>query len=551
MTAATASSAPSAVEYMFTPATPPDVCALLRYMYADRRAPVPRELRVRYASQTMHLLCGCRWLGGGSDGFVLQIGRRVVKVREITTDHCLRFAAREIVAGTLARLLAMPHVAPLAEWRLWAGEDSGLCARSMATAISAQIAGSPRVHDFIEMLPDRDVRTRAYAHWCASHSAEFKRERRELVRALSAPQYAAHIEGQYARQRAAYLHTLERPHAFAVLTMPLGGQRTMFAMLMADTTPWDRRWVSPRMWPVMRAHLCVLAHTLYALQMRYAFMHSDLNMSNIVLADARDLPAALRTMWLPADPWPSAAHVTPGAGVTLRDLDGMVPTIIDLSLATVDYRLAADTLGIAQNARTAPAARSLLDRRQQYSRTTDLRRLGLYLAYALASTCHHLVAPSRQGPPDAQRWLHTLRERVDRRFAIVAVAMTTVSAQWAELVRGRPELAADAFRVPSKLPVDRRTPTFGGFVANVRAVQRYLRSVLQLLDPERRPNAEMHREAGALWPQHRLMMDALEVLVVDLNPHMDYVQRMYEAHERADDPLLPENVLRWLPPRDR
>jgi len=241
----------------------------------------------------------------------------------------------------------------------------------------------------------------------------------------------------------------------------------------------------------------------------------------------------------------------------MRDLDGMVPTIIDISLASMDYRLAADTLGIAQNARTAPAARSLLDRRQHYSRTTDLRRLGLYLAYALASTCHHLVPPhhhhhaNNQAAPDAQRWLATLRERVDRRFALVAVAMTTVSAQWAELVRTRPDLADEAFKKPSRLPVDRRTPTFAGFVAQVRLVQRYLRAVLQLLDADRRAGPEMVREAAALWPQHRAMMEALEVLVVDLNPHMDYAQRVFEAHERADDPLLPENVLRWIPPRDR
>jgi len=543
------------MDHVLTDRMPSELRALLRLMLAAPHERVPSELRVRYASTTMHRLANCTWLGGGSDGFVLRQDDRVYKIRELVSDRCLRYIGREIAAGLLARVLHMPFVTPLLEWRVWVGEDSPLCARRVAYEIRTRVTSAPAVCDLIETLPSRDVRTRAYSHWCASHDPEFKAARRELARSLSAADFAVRVEGSYVDARAKYLtDELSRPHAFVVLTMPARGRRTLYAALTDPQLPWERRLVAPRQWSVLRAHICVLAHSLYALQTRYAFMHSDLNMSNLVLEPMNKLPRHYEQMWLPDDQWPNAAHVAAGPLVTMRDLDGEVLSLIDVSLASVDFQVAADALGVAPDGRTDPSVRALLARRQQYSRTTDLRRLGLYLAYALLSACAHCVQAPHPRPegwaPEPRRWLAAMRERVDHRFALVATAMTTASAQWADLVRTRPDLADAVFEVPATLPVDRRTRTFASFVRHSRTLQTHLRRVLRLLDPDRRPGGD-EAEAARLWLGHAAMTEMVELMVVDLNPHMDYAQRVYEPNERQDDPLLPENVLAWLPGRRR
>jgi hypothetical protein len=233
-------------------------------------------------------------------------------------------------------------------------------------------------------------------------------------------------------------------------------------------------------------------------------------------------------------------------------------------LATVDYEaVACPRLDVLPGGASEPHAKKLLGRTLPFEPTADTRRLGLLMAWGVLAEVDALLdRHTRVGDQDL---LLGLRARLDWRFVLLATGLATPAAAWLALCASEPEFAEREFEPNPLMPASPHTYVFAKFVDEYATLQRAMRGVLQLVrgvplrtigggatanrtaspTPDERRN-----EQQLLWAVRTTIKQDVAVaalLVRDLNPHLDFVTRVCGLVALDSDPLLPQNVLRWLP----
>lgn len=544
---------------------------------------LPPNLQTQYCGSTIHMLDGARWLGGGTDGCVfelegphrpvaanqsanrLQASRatedtsmrgRVLKVREISCEQDKLAALREVCSGALLRAARVPFVVHIYRWNLWRGERSGIVSNSLSKQITLQLnRPNGQVFEFFETLP-RQLRDQAYEHWCNSYAPGFRQRKDRSIK---------HLHEQYAKMRTQYLSNRLKPgraQLYMTMEMPLMGSRTLQTAMFSRDVEANERLCAPRQWPQCRAIMIAVCHILYALQQRYRFMHGDLNLANISLEQVEQLPVDMRDMWMPVDTRhasdPQNQNQNQTRPLDLGALNGHVPRLIDISLATVDYRrVVCPTLDILPGGSSEPAAKYLLDRTMRFEPTADTRRMGLLMAWGVLDA--FLTLSEKTGSKDDEL-LHDLRATLDWRFVLFVTGLTTPAASWLDLCTREPDLTTRRFEHNPLMPAQPFSATFAEFVEKYSVLQRGMRGILHLVRgppndhhvTPRSPQARdsRRREHQLLWAVKSTAPKTIETvlnLIRDLNPHLDYAVRVCGLQTYDDDPLLPHNILRWIP----
>jgi hypothetical protein len=190
-----------------------------------------------------------------------------------------------------------------------------------------------------------------------------------------------------------------RQRPLVLIKQKFGGETTLHDS-MNEEKQHNRMMLSTAKWPLLRARIAVLCHMLYTLQKRYGFVHGDLHTNNITLTsmDAETMrskaPAyATGVMWLLR----KGRRVSDGQWETrtedidfVSDLDSTTLTLIDFGLASVDKENATVRDVMKRDAKhflNDVSMQSLINACGNYryvtSRSTDLRRLALYLAMTI------------------------------------------------------------------------------------------------------------------------------------------------------------------------
>jgi len=554
---------------------------------------LPPNLLIRFCDHNINKLANAQYIGAGTDGAVFKKGnsigapaapthnrhlqsqgtlqsafgaaappppppaptpaaQRVIKVREIITGSDRHAALREVAIGLLMSALDAPFIAHVLDWNVWRGETNGTAPNRITSSICHQLEtyhklpGNGNIAELYELLPS-DVRDRAILHWCETRVPGF-RDRKDRP--------TAQLHKEYTDLRVAYLAERlaksSRHQYYLTLEMPLLGSETLEHAMFSRKLPWSQRLMAPEQWPHLRAILLAIAHQLHVLQRRYRLMHGDFNLRNIVLQKCAQLPPEMCDMWVPSS---TQGQWRP---LTLADLGGRVPRFIDISLASCDYdRVVAPTLHLSQF--EEPKSRdgvafgvvdNVFGRSMQYDPTADMRRLGLLLAWNLIDSVERCIDNTK--PPAACAAL--IRKQVDHRLAVVVVALNTIDQQWIELAK-HPQAGTAVWARNPYMLADRHTPTFQQFTEKYRALQRHLRTIAHVLaPPPPSTTAAVAAEDAQLLATMKLMqrptIEIVQHLIMDLNPHLDYLHRVGSRPVRTiweDHPLLPCNVPRWLP----
>lgn len=557
--------------------TPPHVRNLLRVYLDHTRVPSTMDVHL-LGLLGQSRLANCTYVGCGSDGAVFRwptISRQrlagdtvVLKVRELFDEFDWGSTCREALQGHVALAARALFVVGVERLEFWRGESTtdvreqrgcNAVSRHVNHLLARERTAANYVIELLELMDLPETRLAAMRDWCMAHAPEcpdaaprlagVRRRHADTAQLLA---QRASIEAAYAWMRAEYLARKPCRQVYALLHQRPGGEFSLDTRLVAHATAeLGDCWLAPAHWPTLRAHVLTLAHMLYVLQRTAGFMHGDLTPKNIVLRAERFLPGELRAFWLPEDRGARDAAGRPCYSMrplTVEQLHGLVPSLIDLSRSSFSSCVAAEALHISAapgTAELAPVA-VLVARPHRYSRIVDLQRLGLYLCLAVASCMHRdLAAGAVSARRDCQPWL---RERFDWRALTAIMCLFSVPADWLELARDPDAGGAAKFSQPAGLAT-RKTPSFREFVGKMLAVQQYLRVLLRLVHPQTRDTDATRQAAGELVARHlvgrtRAVSELLEHLVFDLNPFSHYALR-HGCQEWPDNPLLPEQVLAW------
>lgn len=529
------------------------------------------------------LLKGCEYMGGGSEGYVLKFtepgpfkSKRVVKVRELHTEYSRRSLVRELANCLFvteqpgSRIPPVPFLGRMINWNLWNGSLAVGDRRgdtSIATNINVLLghdASSPDyVIDFMEFVPDQAIREKICKLWLRSISAD---EMQHLERS-HLTDHKAPIEHRYAASRANHFRGIgasDLPQLYATITQNCEGSCNMSDLLQMPNADTNREqiygtcWTAEPCWTEFSSNFLVILHQIYTLQTRYHMMHMDFQTGNIVFMDSKTLPGSYANMWRPLAP--PRGHVNRGGilsrPISIDELGRRVPIIIDLSQASFHFEAAAERLKISASKTDQDAAgravRIALGRNHIYSRTTDLRRLGLYFCYAMVhnvAVCFNLQRNlSQSAHAFYHGWASALRQNIGIRFARVAADMMAVPRAWLELARNntgglaQQTVESEHFSAP-------RCQTVEVFVARMIRLQSFLQLIQCIVHPN---YAASFPDSGSLMEhmkkieiQQRPTRQLIGDLIWDLNSMTDFIIQKGGCPELAADPLLPENIIRW------
>jgi hypothetical protein len=400
------------------------------------------------------------------------------------------------------------------------------------------------IQEIFEILPSA-VRDRAYEHWCETRDPSFR---------LRHDRSSDYLHQEYVRLRVEYLASrlskTERHQYYLTMEIPYLGDTTLEQAVFSHKIGWAQRLAAPANWSKLRAILVAIAHQLYVLQRRYRLMHGDFNLRNIVLEKCNQLPQNMRDMWLP-----TLDHPHGWRPLQIEDMGNLVPHFIDVSLASCDYeQVVAPTLYLTDQFQTTDERRTqafgvvdnLFGRAMQFDPTIDLRRLGLLMSWNLIDSVERAI-DTRIPPADC---LRVVRCQLDHRLATVITALNTVDRAWVEIA-AIPKLGTAVWARNPYMLADRYTATFREFVKKYADLQLHLRRILFVLWPLRECSDPTVMDTFAVMrQQQRPSIELVQHLIMDLNPHVDYAHRAAPHLMRSvpeDHPLLPHNVLRWIP----
>jgi hypothetical protein len=533
------------LEQFCTASTPADVRDLL-ILAMDGEVPVQRRLTLSAAGKRMCLLLKCKFVGGGIDGFVLRSDRELRKICEVLEGHQREAACREIINGTIARLRGLPYIALLERWNTWDGEATN---KQVNNNLSRRINGRlrqiyknspPHILDIIEHVPDQATRTSIQTNWLKS-------------RGQFPPADVQIVEDCYVRHKIericdAYDNGKLLPHSYIILQQQDAGNCTFYSQF--DYPQNSDSIMRPEQWPKFRAQMLFLVHQQWVLQKKAGFRHRDLQPQNTVMRFADRMPPEYAKMWLPERTVYTIngqEKVRFGAKLPkITELGLLVPVIIDLSRSIFDNALSMQTLALKPGAETNARIQSLVDPRRR-SRTGDLRRLGIYLAFRVcsaleASQCFRGLSASTNHPLEKlDEWITKVTQAFDWRFIVVTMNLCLPPIEWIEFIVRKGAKAS----APPEKNFGQVSESFRVFVDKLLKVQRILQSLLAVVGLATRGDRPLRQEAARRVAKQRTgITRCVEDLIKDLNPYSDYMES--ESHRtREGDWQLPEKIIEW------
>lgn len=533
------------VEQFCTERTPVDARDAI-IIAMDGEAPGQRRVTLSAAGARVAVFMRSKFIGGGIDGFVLLTDRELRKICEVLETHQRDAGCREIINGTIARLRKLPYIAKLESWTVWDGEATSRgVSNHISKSISSQLnrAGRPnfpRVLDIIEHVPDAAVRTRIQENWLKNrgqHPNGTARQTEEM-----------YIEHKRMHIGAAMAGEKLLPHSYLILQQQNAGKFTFFSQF--DYPKSAESLMNPYNWPKFRAQTLFIVHSQWVLQKLVGFRHRDFQPHNIVMDWVDRIPAQYSHFWLP-ELVNQIINGTPKARFSsyrpkLREFDGHVPMFIDLSRSMFNSKLSLETLALRPGCESNVRIQALVDQRR-CSRTGDMRRLGIYMAYRV---CHALEsrelfyglsADTKHSLDKLDAWMHSVSQAFDWRFVTVTMNLCLPPREWVEFIARRPAKAA----TPLGKNYGQVSESFRAFVDKMIRVQCILQSLLSVVGPINRGNRTARHEASRRIARQRPgITQAVDDLIKDLNPYSDYIESE-SFRTREGDWQLPEKIIEW------
>jgi hypothetical protein len=449
----------------------------------------------------------------------------VVKLREViaSREHpafLLQTTVREIVQGAFVVHLKIPFVQGAQRWFL-----ANRVAATPHPREAHHLALEGRFYDPTDLL-SREEATFA---------------RRKYLSAVASVSYpsntpADQIDRHYAAHRDSVLTRRDRVQLpLVVIEQRSAGSVTLRSLIA------DERLFAKRNWPFLRATLLVVVGAVEYLQRRHRWMHGDLALSNIVLRRKPffakyKLPSEIRdhvrVRTLPSGHWREldAADLRHGESVYL-------PRFIDLSRSAIDPEVGDRlTPPAAAAERSALFRAHAIDYMDGYSRTADMRRLGLMLCIEVIE--RSLVA--REGARD-----YVSLQDLEWRVVHVARALAGGSAAWVEHVIAHGDFNRRTVSGEGCTSTA-HSKTFWAFLLNLAHFEEYMARIEALLRklPDQLPFEQYAAERDALRARASSMLDLATAISSDLNPFLGWLVHLAPNIEH-DDWRRPTVVLDW------
>jgi len=533
------------VQDFCTQATPPDIRDVV-ILAMGGEVPSQRHVTLSAAGSRTTVFSGSKFIGGGIDGFVLLTGLKLRKICEVLEAHQRDAGCVEIINGTIARLRALPYIANLQNWTIWDGEAacrgvSNCISRAIATELSKLLGGRPpRVLEIMEHVADPAVRTKIEENWLKSRGQHLPRNEGGTE--------ACYVNHKAERIAAAMRSGKLTSHTYLLLQQENAGKYTFFSQFDYPNHPDSL--MNTSNWPIFRAQTLFIVHQQWVLQKLSGFRHRDFQPHNIVMRWLDRFPPEFAAFWLPA----RVGQIINGTARVrfdklkpqLKEINGHVPVIIDLSRSMFDSKLSMETMGLRPGCETNARIQVLADQHRR-SRTGDMRRFGIYLAYRV---CHALEARDLFGdlsadtnyPPDKMdQWMRRVTMAFDWRFITVTMNLCLPPREWVEFIARRPTKAA----ARSEKNFGQVSESFRAFVDKLISVQRILQSLLAVVGPQNRGNRDARQDASRRIARQRPgIVKIVDDLINDLNPYSDYIESE-NCRTRANDWQLPEKIIEW------
>lgn len=420
--------------------------------------------------------------------------RTVVKLRTVEKHNghmsllMRRTIVRELTQGLVAAYLHVPFVTGIADWWMWFGHT----------------LPPTQPHHVMPHLPRFRCNFDVSDLFDAPTATEI---RRRYVRMHGGHAHNGNWDQAYLLMRTEQLNTRQvQQLPLIVLEQANAGDETLWAMLIRERVIVR----SADNWRYFCAQLRLLALMVAHLQSAYGWVHGDLSANNIILASTRrDMPPAFATLGPLARP----------------ELRGRlyVPSFIDLSRSAMRPALVEAQFPRTDAGRN-PAFRrdaiAYVDGDTDYSRTADMRRIGL-------SLCLLIVGQSCVAAPNVP--LEQLDPRIVRvaRLLIDAPAAWAATGDWAALRTDGHSSTA-------------RSRSFGRFLTNLLWMCDYMARVEALAGVAAPPVADVRYVTERV----ELFCAMEKELSHDLNPFLGWLLTLHPA-AAADDMRSPDVVARW------
>ena len=353
-----------------------------------KRAPASNGGQLDFGQSVM---VHATYVGAGVDGFVLRTkaadyyemfgparaeafhragGDVIIKVREIMPmcEYLRMTLIRELFMGSLVRAVSMPFVCGLRRWWIWNGQEAPNSGVRAWQQISERIytpdmasVVTKTMYDITDFL-SCDTQTKVRARICG---------------ASSSPNNARRVETEYVNRQRARLQSFGVFH-YAMLEQESAGYQSLYRTLR------DNRIFScnvPGNWNFFRSVMLTIGQQLSVVQHQYRFVHGDASVSNIVMSQHTTLPKTMdgfitfgsdgvARFLRPED------FVAPGSDCSL------LPTFVDLSRSSVS--------ALPLSFQLDPTRAKSFDgdswqHLYGYTRTLDIRRIGLSLAHLVVT----------------------------------------------------------------------------------------------------------------------------------------------------------------------
>lgn len=431
-------------------------------------------------------------------GGVPPINRTVVKLRNIEKiDGKLpvlvqRTVAREIVQGLIAAWLRLPFLTGISDWWMWNGR-----------VLPRPVRPHHLMPHFTKSLCNFDI-----SDLFDETGANYIRERYVKSRHENKPHGQSWRDAYFALRYRELKSRRITQLPLIVIEQSNAGDDTLWKMLR-DSRVIER---SDAKWRYFSAQIRTIAAMTALLQEEYGWIHGDMSANNIILSSTkREMPPAFSR--LPALPLPELAGRL------------YVPSFIDLSRSAIRPSLAEAQFPTEARLRS-PSFRNdaiaYVDgyaNGTQFSRTADMRRLGL-------SLCTLIVGETCRERPSVRF------EQLDARIVYVARMLLDVPASWAT--------TGDwAALRPNDDACMARSRSFGIFLVNVMWVCDYMQRIEEMARSGTTPDGLAY-----VRQRYELYMAMEREISHDLNPYSGWLLERH-AHLAADDIRTPASVVQW------
>jgi len=494
--------------------------------YMTRKSLLPREVVGRPGVRLttgMSRLITAAVVGAGTEGVAVRVHqadylepsqfpggqaprhRTIVKLRRIEQHNGVlsvsvrQTVARELVQGLVAASIRLPFVAGITHWWLWDGAPAPRPTEAYHVVPQLHGAVPYDISDLFDARMASEVRRR-----CARQMSELT------------PAPGSTWDQHYLNLRLVELQRLRvTVLPLVVIEQPNAGETTLWNLLCNERLAAR----SDDNWRFVRAQLRLVAAMTAYLQEHHQWIHGDMSLNNIVMAQRADLPRTFD--WL--------SYAVDVGELRLRGSSHIwVPTFADLSRSAIKPERVQEAFSPGNRLRSPTFYRDAIayvdgyDGGRGFARTADMRRVGLTLA---------MLIMRQVGVADAPLAFTQL----DARLVRVARLLLDAPAAWANV-------DFRCLRSHTTSLCTARSPTFQAFVANILWTCDLLDRVERMATPT--PPAD----ADVAYVRQRMGVFAAVSTAIshDLNPYLGWLMAQQpQLDAPGADMRQPALVARW------